>query len=587
MIPRDYQHESLDAIAAALAADVWSQMLVLPTGGGKTVVFALLRAKLNAWLQGVPWIAQRMLIIAHRDELLQQAREKLIAANPDLAVEIEQGDAEATPMAEVVIASIQTLAARSCARLRRLGPDRFRIVVVDEAHHAAAESYQSVLRELGVLPPLDLIPKARDRMALHAARVKVQQWWSATRPGKLLLGVTATPNRSDAIGLEWTFRQVVYQKTLRWMIEAGYLVPPRGFVVETGLSLDTVKTIGGDFQQKGLAAIVNTRARNEAIAAAWQEHAADRSTIVFGVDVQHAKDLAAAFEARGVRALSVDGSASTDERRAALSAFADGSLRVLTNCALFTEGFDEPRIGCVVLARPTQSQTLYSQMVGRGLRLFDGKADCVVLDGVDNSQRHSLVSLGDLFGLPPRFNLQGQDAVAAAQKIESLIERFSTLDVSGARSLAELDARVRSIDLFTPRQSGLVTEHASMRWITESDSRFHIVLPQDEAHTVARLVIRQGTLGDWDAVVQQHGVGDYRIASCDDVRDAFQSAERWIAAHRPDVAMLNDKDAAWRTRPPMVKQIIRLQEWGCERIPRTRGEASEMIDAYLQNRGRR
>lgn len=597
MIPRDYQVDALTAIKTSLDHRVWSQMLVVPTGGGKTVIFALLLDTLKEWIAREPWMNQRMLIIAHRDELLDQARKKLIAANPGIAVEIEQGDQHVTPMAEVVIASIQTLAARNYARLDALDVRRFKIIVVDEAHHAAADTYQGVLARLGVLPPVELLPPAnsKDRLALHAGRVRVQQWWQAQPATKLLLGVTATPSRSDAVGLEWTFRQVVYEKTLRWMIERGYLVPPRGYLVETGLNLDTVKTIGGDFQQKGLSAIVNTQERNQALAAAWQQEAIGRPTLVFGVDVQHAHDLADAFSDVADRVVALDGSATREHRASVLQQFARGEIQVLTNCALFTEGFDEPSIGCVVLARPTKSQTLYSQMVGRGLRLFDGKSDCIVLDGCDNSQRHSLVTLGDLFGFPSTFNLNGRDAVKAAARMEQLAAQFPALDTGDVRSLDELEARVRSIDLFKPRSSATVTEHASMCWIAHGQTRFTLALTQriaptetEPARNVSQTMeIRQHTLGDWQVVLRGADVADYQIAICDDVRDAFATGERWVAVHLPDVAKLTNKDAAWRTRPPTAKQITKLQEWGCTRLPATRGEASEMMDAYITNKKRR
>lgn len=592
VILRDYQQEALQAIVLAYGNGVWSQLIVHPTGSGKTVLFSQLIQAFDAVLLDRPWLQRRMLVIAHRDELIEQAASKLRAANPDLCVEIEQAGREATPMADVVVASIQTLAAKQYRRLDAMGVDRFAIIVYDEVHHAASETGQGVLRRLGVLPPEELLPVGRDALALHTARVRVQEWWQTHHPGKLLLGVTATPSRSDAVGLEWMFRQVVHQVELRAMIEQGYLVPPRGYVVETGLNLDTVKTIGGDFQQKGLSSIVNTVERNQAIAAAWMDKAQGRPTLVFGVDVQHAKDLALAFQQYDVDAEAIDGTATRQERYETLRSFQRGEIRVLCNCALFTEGFDEPRIACIVQARPTQSTTLYQQMIGRGLRLYEGKTDCVVLDGVDNSSRHSLITLGDLFGLPSRFNLNGRDVAQTAARMQTLVARNATLDLTGIKTLDELEARIRTIDFFTPRTSPTVQAHAGLCWRADSSgARFHLPITEQPAlslmnsRRVAQVIeIRQQTLGDWIIVVKGGESPDYHIGSTDDVKDAFVTAERWLKAHHPSTVLLQDKQAAWRKKPPTAKQVTKLQELGCTRIPATRGDASEMLSAFMQRK---
>jgi ATP-dependent helicase IRC3 len=587
---RDYQFEAGTETAKAYAAGIWSQLLVLPTGAGKTVVFSRLPSFLSSSIGQLNFVRNRMLIVAHREELLTQARAKLAAAHPGLAVEIEQGEYEATPMAEIVIASIATLAARGFRRLDRLGADTFKIIVIDEAHHATADTYQGLLARLGLIPPAALLPTGKDPDALHAARARVQEWRRAYHPDKLLLGVTATPSRADAAGLEWTFEQVTYEKSLRYMIERGYLVPPVGYAVDTGIDLDTVKVIGGDFQQKGLAAIVNTPERNAAIVRAWHEHAAGASTLVFGVDVQHAKDLAAMYAGHGITALALDGTSTPEDRAAGLERFRAGELRVLTNCGLFTEGTDLPMIGCVVMARPTKSATLFSQMIGRGLRLFAGKTRCVVIDGVDNSTRHSLVTLGDLFGLPSRFNLKGADAARTAAWLEQVRVEQPALDLDGVRSIADVKARIRAIDLFTPKQSPLVRDYAAMTWIADGTTAFHLPITgpriADEAPPrLGRLTVSQGTLGDWRVYVEAPNGLVSSLAICDDIADAFARGEKWIALHHPHTATLHDKHAEWRQRPPTAKQITKLQEWGVETLPKTRGEASDLMTAFIQGKG--
>lgn len=588
-VARDYQAEALTAIASSYAQGVWSQVLVLPTGGGKTVVFALLPEALAHAIGQLDFVHTRMLVIAHREELLEQAREKIMRANPGLAVEIEQDEYEASPMADIIVASVSSLASNDCARVKRLGPERIKVIVVDEAHHAPAETYQRVLRALGVLPPLELIPgRGAD---LRAARVHINEWWQQTQPGKLLLGVTATATRADAIGLEWTFRSVVYEKTLRWMIENGYLVLPIGFAIETGVDLDGVKTVAGDWQTKGLAQAVNTPERNKAIAQEWAKQSRATcgrlaKTLGFAVDIQHAKDLAAAFAQVGARASAVWGA--DDERAVKVRALNTGQLDALMNCAVLTEGYDEPSIESIVIARPTMSQLLYTQMIGRGLRTHEGKTTCLVFDAADNSTRHSLVALGDLFGLPTGFDLNGGDALQAARQIEMWLDRFGGLDTAGAKSIAEIERRVRAIDVFAPIAAPLVDKYAALRWVQASEQRFYLDT-QEKGKPRERVELRLGTLGDWRIVQLDADKSERTIAFATDVRDAFRQGEAWVRTHREHASRMNDKRAAWRFKPPSPDQLAKLHAWGVttERLPTTRGQASDMMTAYIQRKQQR
>lgn len=595
MILRDYQQECGDAVAAAFQAGVWSQVAVLPTGAGKTVIFARMPAFLSAWLATYPWRLRRMLVIAHREELLEQAARKIHDANPDLAVEIEQADRYATPMADVVVASIQTLAARDCKRLKDLDDQRsgdlgrIRIVVCDEAHHAAADTYQTVFNALGLVPPVALLPKRREDPTV--ARAAVARWRTTERPKRILIGVTATPNRADAVGLEWTFQQVTYEKSLRWMVERGYLVPPTGYLIETDLNLDTVKVIAGDFQTAGLAAVVNTAERNAALFAAWTAKAAGLKTIAFTVDVQHAKDLAGLWNAQGVPAVAVYGDMRPDDRIAALAAFKRGDVRALMNCQLLTEGYDEPSIECAILARPTKSQAFYMQQIGRALRLFPGKTKAIILDGVDNSTKHSLVTLGDLFGLPARFNVAGDDILATSREIERIRDDYPTLDLTGASTLVDIHRRIKAIDLWNLRESPTVAAHATMKWTETRADRFVMSVPSVvaengrlETNRQEHLVIEAGLLGSWRIFIGALDEPDFPVAMADDITAAFAKAERWVTIHRPHVAAMKAKDAAWRDKPPTPKQLAALVKMHAPFVPKTRGEASDMFDRFIHRR---
>jgi superfamily II DNA or RNA helicase len=306
---RTYQTDMLRAISQARAAGQNRLLCKAPTGTGKTVTFAAMWQwpDLASWMQSFPRGTRRMLVIAHREELLDQAADKILKQNPEASVSIEQADRYASPAADIVIASIQTLAASKFRRLHRLlqrGP--FRLVIVDEAHHAAAATYRTALVHLGFLPPAE----GSDAENIEAANYddvalmsQALRGWDATAPkDRLLVGVTATPNRSDAIGLGCVFQSIAYSYNLKDAIGDKYLVPIVPWVIETKSVLDDVRTTAGDFNQKQLAAAVNNAIRNDLAVAAWQEHASDRSTLAFTVDVAHAHALAKAFQQAGVAA---------------------------------------------------------------------------------------------------------------------------------------------------------------------------------------------------------------------------------------------------------------------------------------------
>ena len=322
----------------------------------------------KAWLGQFPETRRKMLVIAHREELLDQAAEKIYKQNPGLVISVEQGARYASRYSDVVIASIQTLSARKFHRLKRLLRQHvFRIVIVDEAHHAAAVTYRTALAHLGFLPSTAIAAGGDEIEAATFDDVKVMEQalegWDARAPkDRLLIGVTATPNRTDAIGLGCVFQTIAYSYALKAAIDDKWLVPIKPWVIETTTSLDNVKMSHGDFNQRYLAETVNTEKRNQLAVAAWQEHGADRSTLAFTVDVAHAGSLAWQFQQAGVNAKALSGETPKDERRQMLAGFKAGRVKLIANCMVLTEGVALPMASCILHAKPTKSATLYEQM---------------------------------------------------------------------------------------------------------------------------------------------------------------------------------------------------------------------------------
>lgn len=356
---RPYQAEACDAIMRDWET-CRSTLLVLATGCGKTFTASEIIRRRHP--------AGRVLWLAHREELLTQGKEA-IEAHTGLQCSIEKAEQRAVVHGlwgadDVVVASVQTLQG---ARLKRFRRDHFATIVVDEAHHAPARSYRSILD--------------------HFAEAKV-------------LGLTATPDRGDKVGLYHVFDVVSYEFGIRAAIQQGYLCDIVQKRIEcANLDLSDIKTVAGDLNQGELERAMRVDAVLHQVAGPLVREAGERPTIVFTVSVAQAHqlvDVMAGYTRQLVRA--IDGTTVPELRRRYLDEFTSGEAQFLINCGVLTEGFDAPRTACVAVARPTKSRALYTQMLGRGTRLAPGKLDCLVLDFVGNSGKHKLVSPLDVLG---------------------------------------------------------------------------------------------------------------------------------------------------------------------------------------------
>jgi superfamily II DNA or RNA helicase len=534
---RAYQSEALTAVRDAYRAGKRRVIVSLPTGSGKTVVFAHFPRFLK--------MKKRLLVLAHREELLQQARDKFRSIDPELKVEIEQATSHAAADAKVVIASVPTLA-RSSARLSRLQPDEFSIVVVDEAHHAVAPSYRRIFDHFGLLEP------------------------SVSR---YLIGFTATPRRGDKQGLGEVFEEVCYARDMREMIAERYLCPITGWRVDTDLSLDNVKVRHGDFIESQLARVVNMPLRNSLLVKAYRDFAPGRRAIVFCVDVAHAKDVHRAFAEAGIRAAPVWGELSRDQRRSTLAAFSAGEIDVVTNCNVLTEGFDEPRVACVIMARPTKSKLLYAQMVGRGTRLDPSKKDLVVIDVADNSRTHQLPGLHSLFNLPLNMNLNGGNALKIERQIERLNRTQPWIDTSRVRTPEDLKLAAERIEFFNFEAPAEIRAHTHNTWHAVPGG-YRLGLPEGEW-----ISIEPNLVDTWDIRLSTvHGREALLLSPAASLAAAVRSADGFVAVHRPDARRLVERSARWRNELPSDKQ---KQVLARNRIPvpagLTRGQAAQMI----------
>jgi superfamily II DNA or RNA helicase len=343
-----FQCTVVDQIEKQIEQGQRKLLLVAPTGSGKTVMGAAIINRVVAH-------GHRVLVIAHRREIITQTRDKLVANGLNPGVVLAGLEDELRPFAEVQVAAIQTLHARA-VRSKRMAMPAATYLIIDEAHHARAKTYQKLL---------DIYPDAR------------------------VIGLTATPCRGDGKGLGNIFEKLIEAPQVAELIVGGYLVRSRVYA-PIDPDLRGVKTQSGDYVVKQLAARMNTAGLVGDVVSDWREHSERRRTVVFACSVGHSVAIRNAFLAVGVAAEHLDGETPKDERDAILARLKSGETQVVSNCMVLTEGWDMPEVGCCILARPTKQMGLFRQMIGRVLRPCEGKPDAIILDHSGAVFRHGL-----------------------------------------------------------------------------------------------------------------------------------------------------------------------------------------------------
>ena len=384
MTLRPYQQEAKDAIFREWDQGHSKTLLVLPTGTGKTIVF-------SAVTEECVRAGSRVLILAHRGELLDQAQDKLLKAT-GLRCSVEK--AEETSLHSwyrVTVGSVQTLMREK--RLAQFSPSHFSHIIIDEAHHCLSDSYQRILDHFS------------------AARV---------------LGVTATPDRGDMRNLGQYFESLAYEYTLPKAIREGYLCPIKAQTIPLKLDLSGVGIQNGDFKAGDLGTALDPYLYQ--IADEMANYCKGRKTVVFLPLVKTSQKFRDILISRGFRAAEVNGE--SQDRAEVLRDFAAGAYDVLCNSMLLTEGWDCPSVDCIVVLRPTKVRSLYSQMVGRGTRLCEGKDHLLLLDFLWHTERHELCHPASLIC---------ETAEVAQKATENIEEAGAPVDLIEAEEQAAAD----------------------------------------------------------------------------------------------------------------------------------------------------
>ncbi|MBY7649846.1 MAG: helicase [Candidatus Liberibacter europaeus] len=358
MLLRDRQKELVEKACTALISH-GDTLAVAPTGAGKTIMFSAVLGRLIG--QGH---IRKACVVAHRDELTEQNETKFKMVNPNITTSRFNSTVK-NWNGQVCFAMVQTLN-NHCMSMPKIDA-----LVIDEAHHATANSYKNIFNHV------------REK-----------------NTDCKILGMTATPNRGDGNALNTIFSNIADQITVKELISSGHLVHPVCFIMDVGIKneLDKVRQSGADFDMNHVEKIMNTRPINDAVIEHWKEKAGDRKTVVFCSKLEHATDVTQAFKEAGISADMVSGNMGSAQRQEVLSDFEHNKIQVIVNVAVLTEGWDYPPVSCVVLLRPCSQKSILTQMIGRGLRIVDPetypnviKKDCVILDFGASLIKHGFV----------------------------------------------------------------------------------------------------------------------------------------------------------------------------------------------------
>lgn len=376
MTLRDYQKDCLTSVHNAISRGVRRPAVVLATGGGKTVVFSHLIPQLKPYTETQ---GSKTLVLAHKQELVYQAASKIASINPNLKVAIDMHNMKPSEDADVIVGSVPTLVRMS--RLEKYDPTEFKTIILDECHHATAKSWAKIL---------NYFLADHKQLPIH------------------VIGFTATMERADGSSLGKLFDEIVYERGLIEMVQNKELVDVKFSTLDVAVDFSKVKTRLNDFDTKSLSDAMNQDEINYLMAGSYLRLSQEfnfKSTLIFCVDIAHCKTLCGVLQSQGVNAQYVTGDTVKHERISILEDFKQGKISVLCNVLVFTEGTDIPNIDSLFLARPTKSRPLLVQMIGRGLRLHEGKTHCHIVD-VAGTRSIGIQSVPTLFGVPE--SMQGK-----------------------------------------------------------------------------------------------------------------------------------------------------------------------------------
>lgn len=580
---RPYQETAIKNSLSAMDKGDNRQLLILATGLGKTICMAELVKQRRKF--------GKILLLAHREELLDQAGEKISWLNPDINMQIEQASKYAEDNAELVLASVATLGRYDSKRIQRFNPSDFGTVLIDEAHHASAETYQNIINYF-----------VHDKC--------------------LLFGVTATPNRSDDEDLSSVFNFVCYKMDIVDGTKQGFLSPIVSHRVSSKTDLSKVRTTAGDFNIKDLANAVNTQERNTLIVDTYLKRFPDKKAIVFCSDLDHASALENEFNKCGIKSVSITGDTDKNLRKQYINDFKskDGSIKIVLNFGVLTEGFDYEELDLIIQARPTQSQLLLTQIAGRSTRLSEGKSVSHIVEIIDHHSSKTATT-AKIFGFRQEFDCEDHDfleCIRKAEEFEREKEFFNPYNcaswsdmllryeratkqnpagnapfVGGGGGPREFIVKELTYNTFTPSDLYFESRYRYMKSKAGTLKLIHTDKDRDKKY---RIQIYPNGLGGCDVTMHSKNSNagfydkpelnvSYRCAS---QAAAAKKIEEYILLNYPEWDILLNINSAWRKRasvePVTDKQWALVQRYKLSMKPKselTKAEAMELLSLHF------
>lgn len=587
---RPFQEDAVGTVKRIfLSGKSNKQLIVVATGGGKTIIFS----ELARWM--IQERQRKVLILAHRDELLEQAAEKLSwIIPPGSRIEFEQGERHASDQADVVVASVATLGRTSSNRITKFKPNHFGLLVTDEAHHATASTYKNVLDYF-----------------ISSSEV-------------LSLGVTATPVRGDDESLEGVYDTLAYKADMLDLMRLGYLCPVVSHRVGSQTDLSRVRTTAGDFNLKDLAAAVNNDERNTLIIDTYLKRFRDKQAIVFATDLDHVMRLTEEFNKVGVTTAAISGEMPKQERRLAIERFKKGEIEVVCNFGVLTEGFDYDRLGLIIDARPTQSGLLLTQIIGRGTRICEGKSH---LDFVEIIDHHSekTVTAAQIFGFEQNFDCEEHHFLECIQLAERLQKEKEFFNPYACQSYSDMLLRYENSTRYNPMgqplaegaggggdrefKSDLYSEFrlensaffdGRYRYYVGRAGRLRFTHKDQDVGYRYLVSVYESGLGGWTAKIMRKEIANPDFKAPGELvhevnsptkPNAVKQIEEFIMSEYPSWDNLLWIKAPWRKRaaesPCSDKQFSLIEKFNLCDLPKERISkmmAADMIGAYFNSR---
>lgn len=521
---RDYQEECINEILSLPKGE--RKIVKAPTGSGKTIIMSGLVGR----LQG------RVLIVVPSTELREQTLDKISMVCGDIDIGSVQGKLNSVSN-RIVVATRQSLTHSKSTRMSMMSEyGEFSYILIDESHQAINQQEKLI-----------------DGLATD---------------NTVVIGFTATPYSID-IGK--IYNGMVYQKHIIEMIDKNYLVEPRAILVQSNTCLDSVKTVAGEFNLGQLEDTLNNNERNELVVDAYLKFAQERKhCLIFATGISHSDSIVDTFRKRNIEAYSVDSSCDDIERDNIINGFKSGKFKVLVNVGILTTGFDMQNLDCIILARCTKSRILYEQILGRGLRTAPDKKDVLIIDIVDVSSKHNLMSMSDVFDIDIK---TGETPTEAKERVEKMKEEERIRQEEERRERErrikeEMELEAKMIDLFNRNMNKAMT-NSKLDWFRFDDNTYSLMSTSEVIYTIRKTEDNLFVL--YKILNEKHSKNIIEIDNTNSLQEAMVITEELALQHGTSFCKRKTK---WKDDLATPNQLKYVQD-NCKSWVKTKWDANK------------